>query len=180
MAKPSKRELILDAATRLFSRYGVRGTTMEAIAQEAGVAKPTAYAYFSDKEEVFLAVCERVAEGVLEGTTRAIAGKKSVKKRVTDALLAKFGVVFALVYGSPHAKEILESTDTHARKLFEDTDARYIRMLARALEGARLPKNTTPRRVAEILFASADGISSNVKSLAELESKLEALVDWIL
>jgi TetR/AcrR family transcriptional repressor of mexJK operon len=48
-----KHQAILDAATRLFLRDGFRGTTMDAIAAEAGVSKQTVYKHFADKRQLF-------------------------------------------------------------------------------------------------------------------------------
>src|SRR5262245_22162402 len=102
---------------------------MEAIAKEAGLAKATAYAYLEDKEAVFLGVCKRVAVQVIERAEQAAEANVPVAERVSAVLLAKFRLVFDLVYGTAHAREILETTDAHARKLFEDTDARFLRVL---------------------------------------------------
>lgn len=55
-----KREILLDAAERVFARLGHAGTTMSALATEAGVTRPTVYAYFPSKEHVFAAVTDRV------------------------------------------------------------------------------------------------------------------------
>jgi TetR/AcrR family fatty acid metabolism transcriptional regulator len=46
---------ILDAARRVFARGGYNDTTVDQIAEEAGVAKGTVYLYFSSKQEVFRA-----------------------------------------------------------------------------------------------------------------------------
>ena len=55
-----KRERILAAARELFLRQGLRATSMEAIARGAGMAKPTLYAEFADKDAVFLAILEQL------------------------------------------------------------------------------------------------------------------------
>jgi TetR/AcrR family transcriptional repressor of mexJK operon len=50
-----KRAAILDAAKRLFPLSGFEGTSMDAIAAEAGVSKLTVYSHFTDKETLFFA-----------------------------------------------------------------------------------------------------------------------------
>ncbi|MBZ0223474.1 MAG: TetR/AcrR family transcriptional regulator [Dokdonella sp.] len=50
-----KRAAILDAAKRLFPSSGYEGTSMDAIAADAGVSKLTVYSHFRDKESLFLA-----------------------------------------------------------------------------------------------------------------------------
>ena len=52
---PGKEARILDSAERLFRRYGVKRTSIEDVAREAGIAKGTFYLYYSSKEELFTA-----------------------------------------------------------------------------------------------------------------------------
>lgn len=53
------RERILEAALRLFPRYGLHGTSMDRLAREAGVSTATIYWHFKDKEDLIAAVIER-------------------------------------------------------------------------------------------------------------------------
>ena len=55
-ADPRKDSQILDAATRLFMKEGVQGTTMEQIAREADVSKLTLYRRYPDKNTLFTEV----------------------------------------------------------------------------------------------------------------------------
>ncbi|MDO9623561.1 TetR/AcrR family transcriptional regulator [Pseudomonas sp.] len=50
-----KRQAILEAAKTLFLRHGYDGSSMDAIAAEAGVSKLTVYSHFTDKETLFSA-----------------------------------------------------------------------------------------------------------------------------
>ncbi|MFJ3483976.1 TetR/AcrR family transcriptional regulator [Pseudomonas sp. NPDC090202] len=52
---PAKRRAILEAAKDLFVRNGYAGTSMDAVAAEAGVSKLTVYSHFTDKETLFSA-----------------------------------------------------------------------------------------------------------------------------
>jgi TetR/AcrR family transcriptional repressor of mexJK operon len=49
----AKREAILEAAQVLFLSNGYEGSSMDAIAAEAGVSKLTLYSHFKDKEALF-------------------------------------------------------------------------------------------------------------------------------
>lgn len=48
-----KRKAILEAAKALFLSNGYDGSSMDAIAAEAGVSKLTVYSHFTDKEKLF-------------------------------------------------------------------------------------------------------------------------------
>ena len=54
---------IVDAAARLFRRAGYFGTTVEAIAQAAGVAAPTVYAAFGSKRAILSALIDAAIFG---------------------------------------------------------------------------------------------------------------------
>jgi TetR/AcrR family transcriptional regulator, mexJK operon transcriptional repressor len=59
---PDKREAILEAARALFVAQGFEATSMDAVAQSAGVSKLTVYSHFGDKDQLFsqavIAQCE--------------------------------------------------------------------------------------------------------------------------
>ncbi len=52
----NRERAILDAALKVFAGQGYTGTTMDAVAAEAGVTKPTLYSYFPSKESLFQAM----------------------------------------------------------------------------------------------------------------------------
>ena len=56
-----KAAAILNAAEARFLRDGLRGTSVEAVAADAGVSKVTVYSHFGDKESLFLAVMRDTA-----------------------------------------------------------------------------------------------------------------------
>lgn len=57
-----KRQAILQAAKTLFLRHGYDGSSMDAIAAEAGVSKLTVYSHFTDKETLFSAAVKAKCE----------------------------------------------------------------------------------------------------------------------
>ncbi|WP_195909015.1 TetR/AcrR family transcriptional regulator [Microlunatus sp. Gsoil 973] len=59
---PRKRRDIVDAATTLFLRNGYQGTSVDQIAAAASVSKQTVYKQFGDKERLFRAIVDGVAE----------------------------------------------------------------------------------------------------------------------
>ena len=48
-----RRQLILDAARRVFERHGFEGTTMRAIAKEAGYTTGGLYGNYANKEDIY-------------------------------------------------------------------------------------------------------------------------------
>ena len=58
----SARERIFEAAKKLFYRSGIRGVSVEAIAEEADTTKVTLYRVYSSKDELIVKVLEDQAE----------------------------------------------------------------------------------------------------------------------
>ena len=75
--RPSKadiqRQRVLSASVEIFSRRGYRATSMNEIAAEVGLSKPTLYHYFRGKEEILVRLYENVMEESLS-SARAISG----------------------------------------------------------------------------------------------------------
>jgi AcrR family transcriptional regulator len=60
-----RRPELLDAALKLFLVGGYDGTSMQAVADEAGVTKPVVYACFESKDELFRSLLRREEERIL-------------------------------------------------------------------------------------------------------------------
>lgn len=129
-APSPKRAAILDAATRLFVRHGYRRTSMELLAAEARVAKPTLYAHFDDKDAVFRAVVDAVMTGIVDGARAAAARSGPVGERLAGVLVAKFTFLHELLHASPHAAELLDSQGQLGADIVARHDAELRRLLA--------------------------------------------------
>ncbi|HEY9870632.1 MAG TPA: TetR/AcrR family transcriptional regulator [Candidatus Obscuribacterales bacterium] len=57
-----KRAQILEGALRVFLTAGFNDTTMDRVAEEAGVSKQTIYTYFHSKERLFKELVEHLAD----------------------------------------------------------------------------------------------------------------------
>ena len=55
----ARRQLIEEAATRLFAQRGYKATTVEDIVHGAGVTKPMLYRHFESKQDLCVALLER-------------------------------------------------------------------------------------------------------------------------
>lgn len=64
MPAETRRGLVLDAATRAFSRSGYAGTSTDAVAREAGVSQPYVVRIFGTKLALFLEVFDRACDRI--------------------------------------------------------------------------------------------------------------------
>ncbi len=61
----AQREDILAAAARLFADQGFSATSMNQVAEACGVAKPTLYHYFQDKQALLAQICDSHVHALL-------------------------------------------------------------------------------------------------------------------
>jgi AcrR family transcriptional regulator len=77
------RSELLQAAERRFSTDGYHGTTLEAIAEEAGYSKGAVYSAFDSKADLFLALLDAIIDRRLEAITALFADYPMGQSRVT-------------------------------------------------------------------------------------------------
>ncbi len=61
-----KQEVILEAALDVFSQYGFRGSTIDQIAEAAGMSKPNLLYYFKSKEDIHAPILARILDTWLQ------------------------------------------------------------------------------------------------------------------
>src|ERR1700722_9080587 len=71
LQKHARERRILSAARRLFDRKGYAKTSMEDVADRAGLAVGTLYNYFHSKDHLLLGIMRREADGLLPRTLTA-------------------------------------------------------------------------------------------------------------
>lgn len=145
------RAAILEAALRLFSSQGYRGTSIREIAEEAGVSTGNVYHHFPDKETIFQTLLDQywaaierpdfpfnkaLATGTFPENLEALA--KAAKESV-----ALYRRHVALIY-----VDVVELSGNHIRKFYSDMAGRFERFLERQYGkealAARLNPATTP------------------------------------
>jgi AcrR family transcriptional regulator len=148
----ANREALLGAARRVFLRAGYHGTTVEAIATEAGLTIGALYSRFEGKADLFFALLEeRIAERTQQfadatGAGRGNAGREAARlwseimRRDLDWQLL---VIEFRVHAARHAELSARYAEMHERSLTglatniaaaygPDVDAARVDALARA------------------------------------------------
>ena len=77
---------ILQAASEVFVRDGLRGARMGKIAEAAGCARATLYRYFPNKETLLQAYMVRVAKDFGEVLDEKLRGRRSLADRLVEAV----------------------------------------------------------------------------------------------
>jgi len=162
------------SAEELFKKVGFRAVTMELVAREAKVAKATLYSYFKNKDELFLAVCTRMARLLRAAVEQAlIKPDASLDARLADAVMAKHRLIFALVRGSAHAAELFSYTHSMAGEIFAELDSTILEMLCAAMAGDPELAPNSAQLARALYFGSAD-LANRSESAAKMEIELSS------
>lgn len=123
------REEILQAARRVFQRWGRTRATLEDIARVAGKGKSTLYYYYESKEEIFDTVVRLEIDGLLSRAKASVREVRSAKERLRNYIVALmvemrdtpilYDIVRGEINGDPHFLE-------KARGEFEPGEVEYL------------------------------------------------------
>jgi AcrR family transcriptional regulator len=81
------RDRVLAAAERCIERYGIRKTTMEDIALEAGMSRPSVYRYFADRDDLLVALISQHSRALLDKAHKFIARQGTLPDQIVEGLL---------------------------------------------------------------------------------------------
>lgn len=141
-ADPSAR--VLRAAERCIAVHGIRKTTMEDIANEAGMSRPTVYRYFADRDELLVALISQHSHALGKRAHQFIERQPSFGDQLVEGLL------FIADHGSrdPFTRHLVQLDGSQlSRKMTESRS--YDRLTAefwdpfldKAAEDGRLVRN---------------------------------------
>ena len=122
-----KRECILQAASRAFSRFGFKKASIDEIAKAAGVAKGTVYLACESKEDLFYQAVHRDLRGWISECSKLIDPRVNADKLLETVVRA------SVVYlgGKPLVRDLLSGTYGKLLPAWEDR-MNELRVLGRA------------------------------------------------
>lgn len=177
--KAARREKILDAGQALFTRLGMRGTTMEGLADAAGMSKVTLYGYFRDKDAVFSAVADRMAARIEARVRHALAIDGTLADRIAGALVEKHRLVHGVVRVSPFAQELFAEGERTSASTIAGLDDTIEGLLAESLIADGREEGEA-WHVTRLLFGAAKGIADHIADMDETAQAIAATVRAVL
>jgi AcrR family transcriptional regulator len=122
---------LLDVATRLFMERGFDGTSIDAVAEAAGVSKPTVYARYHDKRDLFAAVLRGWIRRWLAPVSAAAeaeateASPKSIKTTLHE--LSRYMVAYTLAPEAGALQRILSAQAVQFPELAKTANESWLR-----------------------------------------------------
>jgi TetR/AcrR family transcriptional regulator, acrAB operon repressor len=165
------RRSLLDAAEHVFHARGVAGTSLQHIAEAAGVTRGAVYWHFKDKAELFNAMMDRVCLPFEESTE---ALERAGAHEALDQLRSHLALVLERMSEDAQVRRVFEIAMqkveyndelTRVRERRLKVRADYLAVLERALLAARragvVKSNPPASQMAIGLHALLDGLVQN-------------------
>jgi AcrR family transcriptional regulator len=113
----ARRRQLFDVALSLFAEHGYAATTMDDIAEAAGVTKPLVYQHFESKRALYLELMDVFSRELVTRIVKATANAHGPRQQVEQGFAAYFELMlhneqaFRLLYGrdAPDDHELGES-----------------------------------------------------------------------
>lgn len=151
------RDLLLDAAARVFTRLGYARTTIGDIATEAAVSRPTFYVYFGSKDVVFREVAARVRDEFLNAHELPdvdVDDPYALGRASSEAFLAAYAANAELLTVIEH-QAIAEDG---IREIWQEIQQRPMRRVAHYVAGLADEGKAAPAAPAEVLAEAIVGV----------------------
>ena len=102
--KAERPQEILEAAFVEFSRNGYATTTLDRVAERAGVTKGTIYVYFENKEHLFISMVREVTKAALDTVHEMLETHEGT---TADLLRAQFSFIYQHIVEDRRRREVL-------------------------------------------------------------------------
>jgi AcrR family transcriptional regulator len=129
--KAERPQEILEAAFVEFSRNGYATTTLDQIAEGAGVTKGTIYVYFENKEHLFISMVREITKGA----TEIVHGMfENHDGSTADLLRAQFSFIYQHIVEDKRRREVVRMLIAEAPRFPELTDRYHEEILRPCLD----------------------------------------------
>jgi AcrR family transcriptional regulator len=184
--KPAVREAILTSAFSLFSRRGYAGTTLAAIAADAGITTSNIYRYYGSKLEILYAVFGPWFTDHLDRLEVRLKRLRTPRARLRAILLALWRDIPEADNGFyNNLMQALATTtpgEGYSRDLITTLESRFSEMIRANLPPSR--RHLVRRNLlAHALFMGSDGFAVNVKlngPAPRVEDIVELMCDLLI
>lgn len=175
-----KQFAVFDAAADVFARYGFKRTTMNDIAEAAGISRPALYLMFDNKEHLFHELAAYRINLALDAASKVLAEAGNVNDRFINALMIFEKVYTEPVANSPHGEELIDVNLSLASDVMAEGHANLVTTLTSVLKEADKAgevnfQNTamTHKAFVELLLSSIKGIKKMAGSKEEYRKQTQ-------
>ena len=177
------RDQIIKAAINVISRHGVKCTTMNDVAAEAGVARQTLYNVYAKKEDLLRAMIRYKSEQSIAAIRCEAADADDLGTKLDVFFCHHMIKPFEALRALPDSKDLINGFNDAARDelavSFENHRAELQKMLSHYSDRIKAA-GLTPRELSDTIESSAKGAKNAAKDKRHLIKQLNALKIMVL
>ncbi|HZO82868.1 MAG TPA: TetR/AcrR family transcriptional regulator [Candidatus Binataceae bacterium] len=183
------RDEILQAAIRLFARRGFHETSMSEVAREAQVSKALIFWHFKTKEELFLAVLNRLLEPYFIDFAEEVGAldERSQLRRLVQSYLLfvrdNAASVRFFLGQLLHGEKVPEELSMQVMKLYEGYRELMVDIIRRAQEKGLCARDIAPEAAARFMLSALNGsligFLFSPGSSAEIDGTVAMIGNWL-
>lgn len=177
---PENDAAILDAALDLLIERGAAGTSIEAVAQRAGVAKLTVYRRWRAKEDLLMAALERARNPGMEAAPAGQSIDELVESIAELLSRPRFRALMARVIGA--SVDYPQLVTAYTRRYLQPRLDALAQIAQQAIDAGRFPPGTDPSVIQDILASSIGFVllqHEQDMTAAHVEHRLQVLLRHI-
>ena len=149
---------VLDAALHVFSRYGVKRTSMGDLCEEAGVSRQTLYNRFRNKDDILRGLIGRYTELALQEIAEEMPNAPDLGAQL-DLIFDRMAVRgYDTMQAMPNAQDFIAGANAVSQEALQCSAGRFRGVIAEVLQphGAALTRNgLTVEALADFIQRSA-------------------------
>jgi AcrR family transcriptional regulator len=129
--KAERPQEIIEAAFAEFSRNGYATTTLDRIAERAGVTKGTIYVYFENKEHLFISMVQEFTKAAYETTQEMY---ETFEGSTAELLRAQFSFIYQHIVEDKRRREVVRMLIAEAGRFPKLADRYFDEILRPCLD----------------------------------------------
>ncbi|MDR6546744.1 AcrR family transcriptional regulator [Chryseobacterium rhizosphaerae] len=181
---------ILETASGLYLKYGLKKVTMDDISKAVGKSRTSIYYYYKNREEVFQAVLDNLIKEVISEIDLSMNKRKFFEEKINEFCIAKVktsqeraSFFRAIETGMDAEEKSKHMTDAHDRMMEAEKNL-LLKVFAKSITDNEIPKVSLKEQetVIFILLSSIRGIrremvlKNNFKNLNPIVNTLTSMV----
>ena len=165
---------ILEAAVRVFMRYGVGRTRMSDIASEAGVVRQTLYSFFKSKDQILCGAIRHFSDRAQVEIEDEWQSLQTFEDKLSifheHAIITSFKVISA----SPEARDMIGGYNAAGKAEAGNAQSGKVKMWTKELSAHHLTNDgdISAKRFAEYIVLSSIGLRDQATSERQLRALL--------
>lgn len=174
---------VVEAAFLVFSRYGVKRTSMGDIAEASSISRQTLYKVFSNKEEILQATIRLFSDRAIQEIESGLESADGLEEQIDVVFNHMALKPFELLRATPNFEDIIIGFNESSIKEIAASDEKFRIIIERLLVNHQVQLDSAgliSSELADVIQISVSAAKSKATNLKHLKRLLKSLKFWIM